>query len=561
MPARTRHSFSGTAGAWVFCILLCLTFSLEVYAEPEPADAGVNSVTILTPSTIDFGKAVVGSITIDNKSIFDLDLPDEDKFFYRLANKAHITTRPSVISQQLLFGEGDVLTKTSLEETERILRSNRYIQDANIETIQRDNGTVDVEVHTSDVWTLIPKVSLSRSGGKNSGGIGVKEMNLFGTGMEVEASYKSNVDRDAMIFKFRDNQLGDSWYSLAAMYADNSDGHTSFLDLRKPFYSLNSTGAHGVSILDNDQVDSLYENGEIMAQFRHQAETFEIFRGWSKGLTNGWAKRFLVGLAYDDHQFSPVSNDPVTTPLIPEDRTLVYPFVGFDLVEDRFEKAKNLHEINRTEDRFLGTRIGARLGYASTAFGSDRNAWIIDAGAQTGFGSSKQSSLILSSNLEARVEDEGIQNMTLDAAARYYRRQSDRRLFYAGVSGTYGQNLDLDNQLLLGGDSGLRGYPLRYRSGEKALLLTIEQRYFTDWYPFRLFRVGGAVFFDAGKTWNSRFPDEQKDGVLRDVGFGLRLGNTRSGQGRMTHIDVAFPLDGDDSIKNVQFVIDVRKSF
>ncbi len=562
MPAKTRYSFTGTTRV---CVLLTLTLSLELHAEasaePEPADAGVNPTSVLAPSTIDFSKAVVGSITIDNKNIFDLDLPEEDKFFYRLANKAHITTKPNVISQQLLFSEGDILTKSSLEESERILRSNRYLQDANIETIQRDSGTVDVEVHTSDVWTLIPKVSLSRSGGKNSGGIGVKETNLLGTGMEVEASYKSNVDRDAMIFKFRDNQLGDSWYSLAAMYADNSDGHTSFLDLRKPFYSLNSTGAHGVSVLDNDQVDSLYENGEIMAQFRHQAETFEIFRGWSKGLTNGWAKRLLVGLAYDDHQFSPLSNDPVTTPLIPENRTLVYPFVGFELVEDRFEKAKNFHEINRTEDRFLGKRIGARLGYASTAFGSDRNAWIIDAGAQAGFGSSKQSSLILSSSLNARVEDDGFQNMTLGAAARYYRRQSDRRLFYAGASGTYGQNLDLDNQLLLGGDSGLRGYPLRYRSGDKAVLLTIEQRYFTDWYPFRLFRVGGAVFFDAGKTWNSRFPNEQKDELLRDVGFGLRLGNARSGQGRMTHIDVAFPLDGDDSIKNVQFLIDVKKSF
>jgi hemolysin activation/secretion protein len=69
------------------------------------------------------------------------------------------------------------------------------------------------------------------------------------------------------------------------------------------------------------------------------------------------------------------------------------------------------------------------------------------------------------------------------------------------------------------------------------------------------------VFFDAGKTWNSRFPGEQEDELLRDVGFGLRLGNVRSGQGRMTHIDIAFPLDGDDRIKNVQFLIEVRKHF
>jgi hemolysin activation/secretion protein len=194
-------------------------------------------------------------------------------------------------------------------------------------------------------------------------------------------------------------------------------------------------------------------------------------------------------------------------------------------------------------------------------FGSDRNAWIIDAAAQTGFGSSKKDSLILTSGLRARLEDSGLQDMRLEASARFFRRQSERRLFFASLSGTYGHNLDLDNQVLLGGDSGLRGYPLRYRSGDKAALLTIEQRYFTDWYPFRLFRVGGAVFFDAGKTWNSRFPGEQEDELLRDVGFGLRLGNVRSGQGRMTHIDIAFPLDGDDRIKNVQFLIEVRKHF
>ncbi|MDH4071858.1 MAG: hypothetical protein OEV41_01995 [Gammaproteobacteria bacterium] len=511
------------------CLCLLLTVAGKARADaspdPGPADANAAATTILVPATVDIGNAVVGSITIDNGSIFDLDLPEEDKFFYRLANKAHITTRPGVISQQLLFSEGDTLTKTSLEESERILRSNRYLQDAEIETVPRDDGAVDVLVHTTDVWTLVPTLSLSRSGGQNSGGIGIKEMNLFGTGVDVEAKYKSDVDRDAMIFKFHDRQLGDSWYSLSAVYAENSDGHTRFLDLGKPFYSLDSTGAHGISVLDNDEVESLYSNGEVMSQFRHEAQTLETYRGWSKGLSDGWARRLLVGVAYDDHHFNQVTDDPVPGAPIPDDRMLVYPFVGFELIEDRFEKTKNLHQINRTEDQYLGTRIGARLGYASTAFGSDRNAWMFGATAQTGFGSSETRSLILSSALNARLEDDGLRNMTLDGAATYFRRKSDRRLFYASLSGLYGHNLDLDNQLLLGGDSGLRGYPLRYRDGDKAALLTIEQRYFTDWYPFRLFRVGGAVFFDMGKTWNSRYPAEQTDELLKDVGFGLRLGN------------------------------------
>jgi hypothetical protein len=387
--------------------------------------------------------------------------------------------------------------------------------------------------------------------------------------MEVEASYKSDVDRDALIFKFVDQHLFNSWYSLRANYGDNSDGHTYLLDLQKPFYSLDATSAHGFSLLDDDRIDSLYDAGEIQEQFRHRTETFEIFRGWSKGLHDGWTKRYLTGIAYDDHQFSAARNDPAGIPLdpagnpavIPDNRTLVYPFVGIDFMQDRFEKTTNVEQVNRTEDRFLGTRITARLGYASTALGADRNAWIVTAGAERGFGSSEANSLILASDLATRMEDDGLQNLTFGLSARYYRRQSERRLFYASLSGIYGHNLDLDNQLLLGGDNGLRGYPLRYQSGDKAALLTLEQRVFTDWYPFRLFRVGGGVFFDAGKTWNSPYNPGHKDELLSDVGFGLRLGNTRSGQGRMTHIDLAFPLDGDPGIKNVQFLIETKKSF
>jgi hypothetical protein len=45
------------------------------------------------------------------------------------------------------------------------------------------------------------------------------------------------------------------------------------------------------------------------------------------------------------------------------------------------------------------------------------------------------------------------------------------------------------------------------------------------------------------------------------VGFGLRLGNSRSAQGNVLHLDVAFPLDGDSSINNVQFLIQTKKSF
>jgi hypothetical protein len=50
-------------------------------------------------------------------------------------------------------------------------------------------------------------------------------------------------------------------------------------------------------------------------------------------------------------------------------------------------------------------------------------------------------------------------------------------------------------------------------------------------------------------------------GLLKDVGFGLRLGNTRSGLGNVLHIDLAFPLAHLEGINNVQFLVQAEQSF
>ena len=115
--------------------------------------------------------------------------------------------------------------------------------------------------------------------------------------------------------------------------------------------------------------------------------------------------------------------------------------------------------------------------------------------------------------------------------------------------------------LELGGDSGLRGYPLRYQTGESRMLISIEERFFTDWYPFRLVRVGFAVFADAGRTWGENPAGGTPIGWLKDVGFGLRLAPTRSGSNKVFHVDLAFPLDGDSSIDSVQFLLTSSRSF
>jgi outer membrane translocation and assembly module TamA len=536
-------------------------FASDLSSEQSGAHVSGEPGSVLGSSLVDESGARIGSITISSDSIFDLADPDENKALYRLANRLHIKTRPDVIQQQLLFKSGDQFSIQALEESERILRTNRYLQEVSIHPVRHENGYVDVNVETSDVWTLMPKLAFSRSGGKNDTAIGLKEMNLFGSGTAIEVLYKSDVDRDSSILKFVDRNLGDSWYGLTLDLADNSDGYSQFLEIGKPFYSLDSRRALGFSVLNANSINAFYDRGEEAAEYRDRATGYEIYRGWSKGLRDGWTRRYMAGLAYDDHRFSAIIDSAYPTVVIPEDREFLTPFVGFEFVEDRYEKSRNHDQLDRVEDRFLGTRFGARLGMARAGAGSDRDAWLLNVNAQTGFGNSETSSLLLATRLGGRIEQDGARNVSMNVSARYYKHQSDRRRLYMSLVGTYGRNLDLDQYLALGGDTGLRGYPLRIQTGDKRALFTIEQRYFSDWYPFRLFHVGGALFFDVGRTWGDSPVGASGNKLLRDVGFGLRIGSSRSGLGRMIHVDLAVPLDDKDGIDSVQFLVSTRKSF
>jgi hypothetical protein len=533
-------------------------------ATPESthiASFSSGSATLLTPALLEASGASIGEVTINNRNIFDLDDPAEDKAIFRLANRIHAKTRPAVIEQQLLFEPGESFSAQALEESERIIRSKRYIHEVSIQPVRHENGVVDVNVETTDTWTLMPRLSLSRSGGQNKYAFGIKEQNLLGSGTAIQLMFKSDVDRDSRVLKYNDENLGNSWYGLSLDYEDNSDGYVRFLEIGKPFYSLNSRNAQGLSFLNEDSIGTFYDRGEIASEYREQEAAYELYRGWSKGLRNGWTRRYSAGLAYEDHRFSPVPDSDYSLSVVPQDRELLTPFVAVEIVEDHFEKSKNHDQINSIEDRFLGTRFTARLGVAREDAGSDRDAWLLHVGAQTGIGNSETNSLLLASALGGRLERGGLCDATLDLSASYYRHQSDRRRLYVGLAATVGRNLDLDKYLVLGGETGLRGYPLRFQTGDKRVLFTIEQRYFTNRYLFRLFHVGGAVFFDMGRAWGDSPVGVSDNPLLKDIGVGLRFESGRSGLGRMIHVDLAVPLDDNDGIDSVQILVSAKKGF
>jgi hypothetical protein len=538
-PARTAlPSFSSRA-------------SVEAPKRPEniPDDA-----SLLSAGTL------IGSITIKALDIFDTSIPEENTALFRLANTLHINTRAKTIERQLLFEAGLAYDPRLLRETERLLRQTRYLREAWVTPVALQDGKVDLEVITRDVWTLNPGISFGRKGGKSNSGFEIEDLNLLGIGAQLGLSRRKEVDRTTDLLIYRDRQLGNTWWSIDAELADNSDGKRRALELDHRFYALDTRRAGGVAFAEDTRIDSRYDRGQVVGQYATEAKFASAYAGWSKGLIDGEVLRYRVGITQDERLFDSIG-DTRPGAAVPTDRKLVYPWVSMQWLQDEFREARNRDQIERTEDFQYGWQVTGRLGYAAKSMSSSEDALIFDASASHGIEIDSKSTLLLSANASGRHDGSDFVDTVIAGSARYYRRQSQRRLWFASLSLAQGHNLDADRQILLGGDNGLRGYPLRFQAGEGRWLLTLEQRFFTDWYPFRLVNVGGALFADAGGALGSNPYGSQPRSVLTDVGIGLRLGNSRTALGNVLHIDLAFPLNGDRSISDMQLVIETKSSF
>jgi outer membrane protein assembly factor BamA len=523
-----------------------------------------------TPAELERRGAIVGRLEVAVDDIFNEADPREDRFLYRLANDLHRDTRDSTVLAQVLLKSGERFTVQQAEETARILRSKRYLYDAVIEptAYDPDTNTVDLRVRVRDVWTLSPGVGVGRSGGTNKTRARIVDENFLGRGQYLAVGYTSSVDRSGVSLDFRDDNLFRSWWGVNARYTDNSDGHTSAVAIARPFFSLDSRWSAGLQGVRRDQITPLYDLGKKTNEFRQQDDFLGVEGGWSRGLANGWTTRWLAGYRYDRSLFEDSAEDvpiedsaeDVPTPL-PDDRTLSYPWVGVEIIQDRFATTHNQDQIGRTEDVFLGKSLRLELGWTADFLGGDRSAGIFSAAGRVGNFLGSRGLMFLGTSWKGRLESGSLADSLLSAEARYYLRFNAKNVFTAAVDAQHGFDLDLDHQLLLGGDTGLRGYPLRYQNGDTRALLSVEERYFTDWFPFRLVQVGAAVFVDVGRTWGNTPLPSQPQGWLTDVGIGLRLGNARSGLGNVLHIDLAFPLGASSDISSVQILLDARKSF
>lgn len=336
----------------------CILGVLLLAGRPMPAAAtacgdadGVGAPDLPSPEQLEQFGARVGTIDIEVEDIFDPSQPGEDAAPYRWANDLHLATHEDAIRTQLLFEQSEPYSRQKVAETERLLRGRRYLFDAWIEPTcyHPAEQTVDLNVRVRDVWSFNPGLHFKRKGGTNTTGFELQDEDFLGRGELVSVAWGRDVDRDSLLLTYEDPQLMGSWWRGRLAYSDNSDGRFEDVEVARPFYSLDTRWSAGARLAGGDRIDSRYRLGHVLDSFKETTDRVDLYGGRSDGLQNGWARRWLAGLRYETSEFAASADQPLTAPL-PADRTLVYPWVGLEWIEDDFATSRNQDQLARTED-------------------------------------------------------------------------------------------------------------------------------------------------------------------------------------------------------------------
>jgi hypothetical protein len=500
---------------------------LIVVAAPASADDSLDGLPIV-------------AIHFERFDIFDTSDPKTSAWFYRWANALHIVSKEDFLRSMLLFKEGDPYSADRAAESARILRALGIMNPVYITARRFDQG-VEVTVETHDHWTLQIGGEAGLAGSRSSFGINIDEENLLGWGKSVGVAYGSDNERSTWSYRYFDPNLFSSRWQLLLLHSDLSDGLRDELRIDRPFYSLETQWSWGAEAAREELIEHLYSGSESVVDGDRDSDGWRLWGGArlpgggdiTRRLTGGWTFRrdFFSNWEWEN------TGEPYPTP---DDYLISGPTLGYQQIADRFLVVNGFRSWDLQEDVALGPNFSLGSTLSLPSFGGDHERWLL-AGA-VHVGAQKGRWLYLADAwLSGRVEDNGAQNVLAGVqvgAAELGTRGWQTRLLIEDS-----HELDLNRQLSLGADVGLRGWDPDYFDGTGRALFNLQWRSLIKKEFLGLFSVGFVVFGDAGITWNPRVgPDT--DGARFDAGVGLLFDLSHLSRSNLLRVDVAFPDDG-----------------
>ncbi len=484
-------------------------------------------------------KPVIRRIHISQVDIFDTSVPSENKFIYRLVNSLHATTKKRIIKRQLLFKPRDRYDPRIAKETERALRHILRLRSVKVTPVPVNRKSVDVFVRTQETWTTEPTLSLSGVGSDVSGKIGIRERNLFGYGKHASYFYKTNNDIISRSFSYEDPDFLHTRLKLDGNYVDSEDGTRQSVSLERPFYSSITPWATELFASSQEQQIRIFDEGRETTRLFEDRQEYSGSLSFSLWSTTRLIRRIKAGYHFKDEKFT---EQDAAGALLKSNRYQTFS-LGLHLERIDFLTMDHIKKYDRDEDFNMGPSVVMSAGFSRDKWvrqSENANFFQLTYGQGKVFGPSHFFLMTLKSKGMYKDKDWSGTHSRLDV--EYYNHFQARQTLAWHFQAENIINPEAESQILLGGDTGLRGYQINQFSGNKLLLTNLENRFFVVDDILRFASLGTAAFFDAGYVWDDNKQIRLKD-IKMNVGAGLRFHLTRTSLGHVLRIDVAYALN------------------
>jgi len=480
------------------------------------------------------------AIHVDRNKIFDTSDPKTSAWFYRWANALHIVSKENFIRSMLLFTEGDPYSASSAAESARILRRLGIINPVEIRA-RRVAGGVEVEVETHDRWTLQIGAQAGLFGSRSSFSLDLEENNLAGWGKGAGVAYGRDNERNTWSYRYFDPNVFSSRWRVLLVHLNSSDGSRDEVRVDRPFYSLATPWTWGVEVSQEDLLEHLYSESESVVSGRRESENARLWGGARLPGKGNVTRRLVAGWLHRRDLYSDWEWEAEGSPYpIPEDLIVDGPMISFEQIVDSFNVVKGFRGWTAQEDVAFGPNFALTTVFSSPAFGGDHKRWLTAGGAHV---ARRRGDWLFLGDLwfSGRLEQGEVRNLV--TGFQVGAAQLGTRGWQVRLLAENSRNLDLNRQLTLGADIGLRGWDPDYFDGTGRALLNLQWRRLLWEEVLGLFSVGVVVFGDAGATWDPRV-GRDTDGIRLDAGVGLLFDLAHLSRSNLLRVDVAMPDDG-----------------
>ena len=468
----------------------------------------------------------------------------------RIARSMHVTTKAELVRRFLLLDEGQACVELRRAESERILRAQPFIADADVLVIPNDHGGVDLEVRTSDEFSVVIGGSV-RARSPNVSFLLLGSANLGGQGVFVSGAWRDGDGlRDAFTFRGIDNQfMGHPW--VLAVEAERATlGGSWRVEGTQPFLTdLQRIAWRALGGMKKGFVELRQPNRDIptLASERSYFDVGGIVRVGPPGRLN----LFGVSLTGDDERTGDrlllpdhgVLRDVGQTPRAYAPHRIARANVLWGMRRITFVRREGLDALTAAQDVPLGFQLGTLVGRSLPLLGAREDdafmAGDLYVGAASGI-----ATLRIQAQGEGRRGRGSAQwdGVLTTGRITHYLRFSPRHVNQAIVEWSAGYRQRTPFQLVLGvPDGGVRGYEESSLAGGQRVVARLEERFVVG-RPLKLADAGVALFADAGRQWAGDVPFGVTTPVEASVGFSL-LATTPPRSARLWRADVAFPLN------------------